>query len=682
MSFFVQPLVGRTILPYFGGTSAVWVTCLVAFQLLLLAGYGYAFLPAAATSVRRHTHLLLLAAIAVFTVCVPFFKNTLLSSLTGFSPVLGVVLAVLAVSGLLSLALSSNSTVVQSWVGGGRDVYHLYSISNVGSFAGLLCYPLLVEPFVPLTFQWRILGLGVLAYTALLLRVSDGVSALSCESSDTETATEGVSVRAGVLSWLTLPAISCGLMTAVTTHLTTDFAPLPLLWAVLLAIFLLSYVIGFSRRGECLLEVWSGLSIPVLLFAAWAIFPKSDNILRFGSNLIAALLLLLIVCSAIHAGLCRSRPNPARLPIYYFCTALGGAFGGVFAGVIAPLVFETVMEFPVSLVLASGVIALQVRDWRLEAKFDGLRKIAYGGLVVAVMLTILAARTCDRDGGQERLWRERGFYGVVSVRKDHVVYANGDRKDIHAFYHGKTVHGTQLPDTPLCEKPTLYYSLNGGGIAFESYAPCRAGKNVRVGFVGMGVGTLAVYGKSGDCFRFYEISPEAIHAATNTNLFTFLSASKAKVEIVEGDARLELEKDRAAGMEKFDLLFVDAYSGDSVPTHLITCEAFDLYKSMLKTDGILALHLSNWHMDLWPIIKAAARHLEMTPVGSYSGPVIGEFAEATGWAFLSTSVFIPRMPTCCRRVQWDAIPDQKLLTDECGSLLQNIRFGYLPPLED
>lgn len=673
LSFFVQPLVGRTLLPVFGGSAAVWVTCLVLFQILLLAGSGYAFIPARG---GRKTHLALLVLASVTAVTVPLWKDSLLSMTEQLTPVLGVTIAGGLLTGLVSLVLSANATVVQSWRGGGREVYRLYAVSNVGSLVGLLAYPLAVEPFLPLAVQWTVFGGAILLYALLVSRVRPAATPGARSTDNTGTASK--SCPRTIALWVSLPCVSCALMTATTTFLTTDFSPLPLMWAILLAAFLLSYVIGFSRLGERLLPLWLVLSVLTLTFVGWALLPKANSLLRFACNFTAAILLLLTVCSALHAELCRSRPETCQLPLFYFCTALGGVMGGILTGVVAPLAFDWIAEFPLALVAACGMLSVGLFQLRCAGDERFPRNVGFC-VLGAIAVFISCGSLLGDANGQRRLWRARGFYGAVSVRNDLVRYANGTTRDIHVFYHGKTVHGTQIPDIPA--KPTLYYSLNGGGIAFESYAPRKEGRPIRAGFVGMGIGTLATYGRPGDVFRFYEICPEAVQAATNTCLFTFISDSKAKIEIVEGDARLELERDRRQGMPPFDILIVDAYSGDSVPTHLITREAFSIYRSIMKPDGIFALHLTNWHMNLWPLVKAAAQEFGWQVTGSYSGQVIGEFAEETGWAFLTDGPFSPRMPTCCRQVDWNKVRDKPLLRDECGSLLPYIEFNYVPPCQ-
>lgn len=684
LSFFVQPMIGRTLLPSFGGSAAVWVACLVAFQLLLLGGYGYAFLPAKGSSRGRCVfHLALVMVAAAVAISLPCWKDSLFASIGSLPPTAGVIAAVLCLTGLTSLVLSANTTVVQSWVGGGREVYHLYSIGNIGSFAGLLVYPVLIEPFVPLTRQWQGFGLAVGLYGVLLALLARGRTGATSDRA--ETLQDAAHVTSDVPSspwlWVALPALSCALMTALTTFLTTDFEPIPLLWAILLAAFLLSYVIGFSKIGEKILPVWVGLAVPVVVFAAWAMLPKEHTMWRFAYNFGAGLLLLIVVCSALHAWLCRIRPVTRHLPRYYFCISLGGAIGGVATGVVAPLVFDWIGEYPLVLALTMAALALLLRHLAWDnAETVILNKIGLGLLALGLLFT--GWGWIVKDGKGAMMSRERGFYGVISVGEEPIPLSNGKFLHQRMMFHGQTIHGLQVQEPGWRQKPTVYYSLNGGGIAFESYAPRKDGRPVRAAFVGMGAATLAAYGKDGDYFRFYEISPECIRAATNTNLFTFISDSAAKVDVIEGDARLKMTEDRASGMEKFDLIFLDAYSGDSIPTHLITAEAFDLYRSMLKEGGIIALHLSNWHINLWPTVKASAAHLKMNILGTYSGAVINEFATATGWAFFSQERFEPRMPTCCAEVDWSRVPDGKLLHDDCGSLIFSVEFDYAPPTLD
>lgn len=680
LSFFVEPLVGRTLLPWFGGGASVWVTCLVGFQLLMVAGYFYG------GRVRVKLHVPLLIAAALWCVAVATFRTPVLSSLAGLTsvPALNVLLGVLFLSALAFVLLSANATLVQLLSGGN---YRLYSVSNLGSLCGLLAYPLAVEPFVPVPIQWIALGFSIFLYSILLLTLgtrpacppNSTPAGRSCRSATAAPGTKhhAQSTTHKALSYL-LPALSCALMTAVTTHLTTDFVPLPLLWAMILAAFLLSYVIGFSRFGGDFLGVWVGASVAALGLAAYALLPNPDNIYRFYWNAGAAAALLLLVATALHSWLYRIRPDAAHLPRFYFAIAVGGALGGIAAGILPPLVFTQVWEYPLVLLAFVALFAVLLKTW-VVPECAVLNKI---GLVLLALIAcvVFHAMTHAESDSQRVLCRLRGFYGINDVTSSEVFYGlKGQKGDFHAFHNGRTEHGSQLWAEGEKAKPRAYYSLNGGTVPFLEHPKRKAGEPLRAAFVGMGIGSLAACGEQGDYFRFYEISPEVVAIATNSAYFTFLSDAKATCDIVLGDARMELEKDRAAGIGKFDIIVVDAYSGDSIPTHLVTAEAFRLYRALLAPGGTLACHLSNWHMDLWPVMKAAAKEIGLEIYGWVSGPVYSELVGATYWALMTEKPIKPRLPDCCHIVDFSGIADRPLITDDCGSLIFNIRFNYFPP---
>ena len=673
LSFFVEPLVGRTLLPWFGGGAAVWVTCLVGFQVLMIGGYFYG------GRVKVRPHVCLLAGAAHWCGAVAVWRKPLLGAVSGLTgvPAVDVLLGVVLLSALAFLLLSANATLVQVLSGGD---YRLYSVSNLGSLCGLLAYPLAVEPFVPVSWQWGGLGVSIAAYAALLVALAKRArvdSAASAFGRDDGRPTSLPRDHAKVL-YFVLPLASCALMTSVTTHLTTDFAPLPLVWAVILALFLLSYVIGFSGAGGDYVGAWVGAGVLALLLAAVSLFLGSDNIERFYWNAGSAVALLLVVGTALHAWLYRLRPPRAELPFFYFAIAVGGAVGGIAAGIVAPLVFDRVWEYPVVLLAVAGLFAWLLLAWS-QPDFVRFNRMGLGLLLVTGLIVVHSMRT-DEAKDVRTLCRARGFYGVNVVTSKLTEYGvEGKKGDFHVFKNGRTEHGAQIWAEGVKDKPRSYYSLNGGSVPFLEHPKRKAGKPLRAAFVGMGIGSLAACGERGDSFRFYEISKEVVDIATNAACFTFLSESKATCDIVVGDARLKLERDRADGVGKFDIIVIDAYSGDSIPTHLITAEAFDLYRSMLAEGGILACHLSNWHMNLWPVMKAAARHLGLDVYGWVAGPVYSELVCATYWVLMTEKPMEPRLPDCCHIVDFSGVEDRPLLTDDCGSLVFNIRFNYFPP---
>ena len=688
LSFGVQPLAGRTLLPHFGGSGTVWVTCLCAFQVLLLAGYWYAFVPAAATRQRAGIHLLAVALAGMAMAMFGLRGEVVLNALAGLDPRTGVLAGVVASVGMAAVVLSANSTVVQAWSGGGRDVYRLYAVGNAGSFVGLLAYPLLVEPFVALRWQWIGFAVGAWVYAALLWlvwrerkRTTDGKGSGPSAASVGEGCRKEVRRHVDWWLWVAVPMATSGLLTAATTHLTSDFTPMPLLWALLLGAFLLSWVVGFSRMGERYLPVLAAAGALALLAAGIAMFPRGVPMRRFYWSLGAAFGTLFFTCGALHGWLFRTRPEAGMLHMYYLCIAVGGAAGGLLCGVAAPLAFNSIAEYPLALAAAAGLLAALLAGLEDGAATAWVKKAGYCVMACAAVCAFVA-RVGEREVIGRVVQSERGVHGVVSVREITVRNAAGKEHRERWLYNGTTAHGFQVLVEDQERTPTMYYNLSGGGIAFKSHPAYTNGTPMRVGMVGMGVGTLAAYGRQGDLYRFWEISPEVIGVATNDSYFTFVSRSKAKVEVVEADGRLALERERRAGEPRYDVLVIDAFTGDSVPTHLVTEEAFRLYMDRLEDDGILALHVSNWHIDLWPTMKAAATRLGLFEVGTYSPAVPGEFAAETGWVFMSRRPFESVMPNCCHEVDWEKVRDVPLITDGRGSLLFDIRFGVMPPFKE
>ena len=675
LSFFVEPLVGRTLLPWFGGGASVWVTCLVGFQLLMVAGYFYG------GKVRVRVHVPLLAGAAVWCVVVAAVRRPVLSALAGLSgvPAVDVLLGVLFLSALAFVLLSANATLVQMLAGGD---YRLYSVSNLGSLCGLMAYPLAVEPFVAVPWQWVGLGVAIVVYGVGLVAMTRGETAGMVGEVTRRDAASTMEADAGTVGeawlWFVLPATSCALMTAVTTHLTTDFVPLPLMWAVLLAAFLMSYVIGFSRLGGDFAEAWAGAAVLALGLAAGALLPISDNIYRFYWNAGAAAALLLVVATALHSWLYRIRPGREALPRFYLAIAVGGAVGGSAAGLLPPLVFTQVWEYPIALLVCCALFARLLMERGGKGRV-ALRRIGLGLLAVSAWM-IVHGMTHSEDSSAEVLCRLRGFYGANEVTNAKVFYGTeGKKGDLHVFRNGRTEHGAQLWVEGEMQKPRSYFSLNGGAVPFLEHPKRKAGQPIRAAVVGMGIASLAASGERGDYMRFYEISPEVVALATNRAYFTYLADSKATCEIAFGDARLELEKDLAAGIGKFDIIVIDAYSGDSIPTHLVTAEAFRLYRALLAEGGTIACHLSNWHMDLWPVMKAAAGMIGLKVFGWVSGPVYTELVCGTYWALMTEEPVDPRLPDGCHIVDFRRVEDRPLITDDCGSLIFNIRFNYFPP---
>lgn len=603
--FMIQPMLGRTLLPAFGGSAAVWTVCLASYQTLLLVGYIYAhYISKAKFKTQSITHRVVLAVAVIWSIAVAVALPVLQDFAgRGGSPALGVLFSVLLFVGIPYVLLAAGSTLIQSWLGrsesgGGRSVYKLYAVSNLGSFCGLFVYPFIMEPFVPLGVQWWMFGIAMALYLILmvmLLKATTLSDGRSLENNSEEPNDSG-SAKINFL-WFLIPAVSVFTLNAVTTHLTLDVMPMPLLWVVLLGLFLLSYVIGFSGFAERKLRILFTLA---MVFCGFAGFCSGMTGAKgqFEYALISSLGLLLFGAFFLHSWLYSLRPHTKSLTVFYLGNALGGAIGGILASLVAPVVFDRVIEFPLSLFAVIGVSVVFV----LQAGAKPLMRNA--ALVISLgTVALVVAGLFHSEDDREVLARKRGFFGTLEVLSSEARSSQGSGY-IHEYVHGSTVHGIQALIPGKERMPTTYFTKNGGGYAVTGHPKYRSGEPMRVNILGLGVGVMLSYARTNDYYRCYEISPEAIAIASDPKLFTFVSGCPAELSIACEDARKGLERELAEGVEPYDVIQIDAFSGDNLPYHLSTKEAFELYFKMLKPDGILAINISNWHLNLEPFVKA------------------------------------------------------------------------------
>ena len=680
--FGVQPMLGRTLLPSFGGTAAVWTTCLAAYQALLLAGYFYvhrmSVLPLACQR-AWHTGLLLLSVAwaGAFAGFRPALAGWVGKSGT---PALEVLFCVLVVIGLPYVLLSANSSLIQSWMSksAGREVYRLYAVSNMGSFAGLLCYPFFLEPRVSLTAQWWGFAVCLAGYTALLfllgmkfsksspqtVLVTDGTSA--CRTSELQN--PGTS---DIWFWFILPMASCFLLNAVTTHLSSDITPVPLLWVLFLGVFLLSYILGFSAFGERSASYWGVLAVAVI--AGMVTVRRTDEAAAFAVHLPLGVAVVFFSGVFLHGWLYRLRPPVVALTRFYLGIAAGGAVGGLSASVLAPLLFSRVIEFPIAVLNVCLLVVIF---------FSGSLSPVHGTVRDAIRvlagIAILLVGCHIAHASDGVLVSMRNFYGISTLVRSDVRSSFGDTLVATSLKHGHTTHGLQFQEAYLRDKPTTYYGALGGGLAISMHTNSTTAKPLRVGLIGLGAGTMALYGRTNDYFRFYEINPQVIALATNPVRFTFLSDAQAMIDIVLGDARKSLEREQREGAPAWDVLVLDAYSGDAIPLHLATREAFELYLSRLAPDGILAIHITNWHIDLSPLCKAVAKEYGLSIESAVSAPQ-APLTFLAYWAFLSR-VPLPSIQQV-HKLDWENIPDIHLPSDEVGSLTELIHVNFDPRLK-
>ena len=670
--FLVQPMVARMALPRLGGAPAVWNSAMLVYQALLLGGYAYAHW-LGRVPVRRQAmiHLAVLAAAALW----------LPLGLMGFEmpadaePAIWVPWLLGASIGPLFFAISAQAPLLQRWfasASGGRDPYALYAASNFGSFAGLIAYPLLVEPGLALKGQsW----LWTSGYAMVFVAVAACALLLPRKIADQPhvEATSAPPSAARVTHWVALSFVPSGLMLATSSFLTTDIVAVPMLWVLPLGLYLLSFTIAFAARRGPAQALTRFAPLTVLMFGGLMI---TSNHASPVLNALMALGLLFVAAVALHTRMYDLRPEPDRLTGFYLAMSVGGALGGVFAGLIAPILFDWTWEYPI-LILAAGLLVPQSfllppgarlwnvagQAWRIRvltvtlavvlivwfglsgaaqmlgSKPEGLLYLTIAALGLVVMgarvpFMIVLAGALFLFGGYRSLalsWqdevRTRSYFGVYTIT---------DTPTQKRLAHGTTLHGVQLKGGPdKLRTPTTYYVPGSAvGRAMDAL-PQFYGPAARVGVVGLGTGTLACYARPGQTWRFYEIDPAVVGLARGP--FRFLEQCQPGANVVLGDARLRLAE---AAPDSLDLLVLDAFSSDAVPMHLMTLEAFATYDRVLAKNGLLLVHISNRFLALEPVVEAAARGGGWHAAGMiYTPTMMEEFEEAatSDWIALSRS---------------------------------------------
>ncbi|MBP5511072.1 MAG: fused MFS/spermidine synthase [Kiritimatiellae bacterium] len=677
--FLIQPMLGRTLLPIFGGSAAVWGVCLAAYQTLLLAGYFYAHRMADGNlrrNLKVHASLLVFAALWVFAVAL---ARPFLNGLFGHSawPWLESPGCVLFLAGIPYVLLSAGSTLVQAASSGSRNVYRLYAFSNAGSLIGLLIYPFVFERSLGLTLQWWIFGGVCLVYAIAMSRFPCSVPSAvagrprdshgpAADRANVSNAENGDTGTGKPLLWLVLPGVFSFLLNAVIAHLFLDVTPLPFVWILMLSLFLAAYIAGFSRLGGWRPRLWALAGLVSIVAAVFAARRWGQG--SFYPNAYASGAVLFFVGTMLTGWLYQSRPGTDRLTRFYLYSAIGGAAGGLLASFAAPLVFTRVTEFPLALIVSSSLCAVRLfpsgRHARLKKWLPALT-----AATAACLLFLLTSRAT----GARQLYRSRNFYGSLGVTQTREV-VDGMPAPVSYLWYGQTTHGLQVRTNALRSRPFGYYMRFAAGVGILSHPKYRDGRPMNVGVVGLGAGMLLPYGRANDLYRFFEINPHVIRIAQDPRYFTYMADAACKIDLVPGDARKSLEQETANGDPLYDLLVIDAYSGDAVPYHLITKEAFELYLSRLAPDGILAVHISNWHIDLAPICKAVAETLNLC---LYGVRTVGDtrLMSSTVWTFFSRQgiVYVRESPDLAEPIEWNDVRAYPLPTDDKGSLLGLLR---------
>jgi SAM-dependent methyltransferase len=673
--FQVQPMVARMVLPKLGGAPAVWNSAMLVYQALLLGGYAYAHWLGRFT-VRRQA-VIHLALFLVAALWLPIGIAQIAPPGPG-QEALWVPLLLLASIGPVFFVVSAQAPLMQRWFAADSragDPYYLYAASNLGSFAGLISYPALVEPTLPLAAQsWG----WTAGYALLLLLVAASAAARWHGHAEVAESAGGSEDEARPtwrrqIHWLLIAAVPSGLMLSTTTHLTTDIVAMPLLWVLPLGLYLLSFVIAFSTMERPVQIIT--LIAPVALLAIGGLGLLSSG---GGSMMVAlaSLAMLFIVATALHGYLYHLRPATRHLTLFYLIMSAGGVLGGLFAALFAPLIFDWVYEHPLLILAAAMLVPLpalfpwdkwlgleaktaralavlfvaiaafgawhMAESWtgRLDAATApwGIAILAIGMLVIGwrwayvPVLALLMIGVGGWDTIQESFTgaRVRSYFGVYTVTD----YPESNQRRLA---HGTTLHGLQRTDAAHRRDPTTYYGHQSGvGLTLDK-ADTLAGPEASIGIVGLGAGTLACYRKPGQQWTIFEIDPVMVDIARDPAKFTFLSDCAGDTPIVIGDARLQIAKQPAG---RFDIIVIDAFSSDAIPLHLLTKEAIGIYARALKPDGILLIHISNRFFGLEPVLAEEARARRWTAaIRMDPGPVGDEYGDLTGsnWVALTAT---------------------------------------------
>jgi SAM-dependent methyltransferase len=662
--FLIEPLFAKLILPWFGGSAAVWAICLVFFQSALLLGYLYADATIRRLVPQRQS-VLHLGLLLVSLLWLPIAPEIFWRSHVEIDPAWRILGLLTFSLGLPFVLLSATSPLLQTWYArraSGRSPYPLFALSNLASLLALLSFPFLIEPRLSSREQsilWSSLyGLFVIC-CALSAWLSRNYMPQAFLRNETPEATEREAPAGDTppalgskLLWLSFSACGSMMLLAVTNHLSQNVAPVPLLWVVPLALYLLSFALVFAKRQFYWRWFVARLLAVALGCAGYAIHDASvTHAIQISVPLFCGT--LFVACLFCHGELVQRKPRVRYLTSFYLTIALGGALGAVSVGLLAPHILSGVYELPIILLLTAvlAAIVLWGEGWRARI-FWASMAIAMGAVLV---LNI-------RETGEDTVRRMRNFYGALRIQE----FNTGLKLPYRSLVHGTIQHGAQYLSFPENRNPTTYYGRRSGvGLALRF---CCEGTK-RVGVIGLGTGTLAAYGKPGDSFRFYEINPQVIAVANGW--FTFLKQSPAESEIILGDARLSLE---SAPPQQFDVLAVDAFSGDAIPVHLLTKEAFAVYFRHLKPDGILAVHTSNTYLNLAPVVKLLAEDADYPTRLIASEEDASMMISSADWVLVTRNQEFLNKPETFPGSQTIEVPARlRLWTDDYNNLYEILR---------
>lgn len=610
--FLIQPVIAKQILPWFGGSAAVWTTCLVFFQCALLAGYFYSDITTRKLDAKKQA-ILHIVLVVIAIVLLPIIPDVSWKPQGDEQPSLRILLLMTATIGLPYFLLATTSPLVQAWFARSypdASPYRLFALSNLASMLALVGYPFVFEPWISTRQQALGWSCGFVLFAVLIAAsawrgIRSHASVSDANVPDTETnffdIGEVAPAAAAALTapptgrqklvWVCLSALGSLLLLAVSNHLTQNISSIPLLWVGPLVVYLLTFILTFDGKDWYQRVFFVPLLGVSLIAMCWFL---ADQDLHFKLYWQIGIFLsgLFIACMFCHGELVRRKPHPAHLTTFYLMVSVGGALGSLLVGVVAPLTLPAYYELEIGLVLLGAMATCLL--WRSAHVI-----VVTAAACIAVFSVVATVKTV-KEFRENVVVMTRNFYGTLRV-KEYGPPNEEYRK--RSLVHGAILHGDQYLDPPYNRTPTTYYKAKSGiGRILLLKEKLNPDVGRKVGIIGLGAGTIAIYGNKGDTFRFYDINPAVVQIANRD--FTYLKDSAAKIDIALGDARLNLEREES---QQFDVLAIDAFSSDSIPVHLITLEALEIYEKHMKPDGVIAFHVSNRFLDLKPVVQMIAQ---------------------------------------------------------------------------
>jgi hypothetical protein len=663
--FLVQPIIAKQILPWFGGTAAVWTTCLVFFQLTLLGGYTYSDLSNRLLKPKMQSGLHI-ALLLISLAALPIVAATGWKPVGTEDPLWRILGLLLLTIGLPYFMLSTTAPLVQSWFARehadpkiAERVYRFFALSNLGALLGLLAYPFAIETWVATRTQAMGWSVGYAVFVMLCIGSAWRARNLKVDVPATDMATETVGSAPQIKEyglWFALAALPSLMLLAVTNHITQNVASIPFMWVLPLTLYLLTFVLCFEGRNFYVRKFLLWPTLAIVIAMAWGL---TTNYGFLAINIAIPLYCagLFLVCMFCHGELAAAKPAARFLTRFYLILSLGGAVGGMFVGLLAPKIFNAFWELPI------GLAALTLMAWVLTKKSTDTPIPKFASIISLCIVTYFAYDYNVLQKMDNTIAAVRNFYGRLSVKQ--IGYGISDAESYRVEMHGTIQHGKQFVHPANRHFTTSYYSETSGvGMALAHIHPGQQ----KIGGVGMGIGTIAGHSKPGGLVKFYEINPKVIDYAKEQ--FYFLNESPAKVEVELGDGRLLLERESP---QQFDVLAIDAFSGDAVPVHLITREAMALYLKHIKPDGAVAFHVTSRYLNLAPVVK------QLADDAGYEAVLIADKSDdihysPSNWVIVTRNQDFLNAPDVMQnRVAIDPIPGMKIWTDDFSNLFQVLK---------